>query len=97
VTVTLSKPKRKLTLVSVRRVYRCKEYPQWRIEFVHYSVGEDCDDPYPDRWQVWHALPQEEGPPLDCLISEHRNRCAAIKAMGKSIREYQRPRRRGRA
>lgn len=89
VTLTLSSPRRKLTSVSVRHIYRCKEYPEWRIERSHITVGESSIDPCPDVWQVYrlfagnHLLRQ-------CWqqVSEHRTKAAAVKAMGKLIRRH---------
>ncbi|MCI0537684.1 MAG: hypothetical protein L0Z50_20920 [Verrucomicrobiales bacterium] len=100
--VTLSKPERKFTILSVRHIYPCKEYPTWRIEHshIHITVGERSREPYPDLWQVWHlSLPRElnrNGNLVrwgscwgSCweLVSEHRTKGAAIKAMTKAIRK----------
>lgn len=94
--ITLSRPKRKLTVVSVRHIYRCKEYPRWRIERSHITVGEGGAESYPDLWQVWY-LPdtQNWNEHLirweSCweLVSEHRTKAAAIRAMGKAIRKLE--------
>lgn len=80
--VTLSKPRKTITLVSVRHVYRCKEHPDWRIERSHITVGEASSDAYKDVWQVWNSCTKF----LWQLFSEHRTKAAAIKAMTKAIR-----------
>jgi hypothetical protein len=84
-TVTLTRPTKKLTLVSVRHVYRCREYPRWRIERTHITAGEGAHG-YSDRWQVW----KESYAAMEhALISEHRAKAAALKAMAKAIRREQ--------
>ena len=87
-TIHLSKPSRKITLVSVRHVYRCKEHPDWRIERSHITVGESSSDPIRDVWQVWCYRGSVW---IGCrtwqCCSEHRTKAAAIKAMTKAIRK----------
>lgn len=91
--VTLSRPTKKLTIVSLRHIYRCKEYPRWRIERSHITAGEGSSQPYPDVWQVWHfpktKIWRSTGAEGMCsyweLVSEHRTKAAAVRAMAKAI------------
>ena len=89
-TVTLSRPSRKITLASVRHVYRCKEHPDWRIERSHITVGESSSDPIKDVWQVWWWHSYYFNNPAESVfecISTHRTKAAAIRAMTKAIRK----------